>query len=69
MAPRPSGGKARRARLFDTWVEELPERWQQAQAVTLLLLAVPPVDAPVLDRDASGAQVRQLLGDPAYQLK
>lgn len=69
MAPGRNTGKTKRAKLFDNWVDGLPERWQQAQAVTLLLLAVPPVDAPVLDRDASGAQVRQLLGDPAYQLK
>lgn len=62
-------GKARRALRFDAWLAALPERWQQAEAISLLLLAAPPVDVEILDRRASGAQLRQLLADPAYQLK
>src|SRR5690606_37418664 len=58
-----------RAALFDRWVADLPERWRDANAVTALLLPVAPVDAEVLDRRASGAQLRSLLADPAYQLK
>jgi uncharacterized protein (DUF1800 family) len=61
-------GRARAA-LFDRWVADLPDRWRDANAVTLLLLPVAPVDAEVLDRRASGAQLRSLLADPAYQLK
>ncbi|HMA13235.1 MAG: DUF1800 domain-containing protein [Bacteroidota bacterium] len=60
---------ATRAALFDRWVADLPQPWQDAEAVTLLLLPVAPVDAEVLDRRASGAQLRSLLADPAYQLK
>ncbi|WP_420349191.1 DUF1800 domain-containing protein [Pelagibius sp.] len=62
-------GETRRARMFDTWVADLPEAWRRADAVTMLLLPIAPVDSEILDRYASGAQVRQLLGDPAYQLK
>ncbi|NIA70175.1 DUF1800 domain-containing protein [Pelagibius litoralis] len=69
QAGRKLKGSARRAVRFDAWLAELPDRWQQAEAVSLLLLAVPAVDVEILDRRASGAQVRQLLGDPAYQLK
>ncbi|GAB4376938.1 MAG: DUF1800 domain-containing protein [Kiloniellaceae bacterium] len=59
----------RRAAFFDRWVAALPAEWQEAQALTRLLLAVPPVDAAVLDRQASGALARSLLADPAYHLK
>ncbi len=59
----------RRAAFFDRWVAQLPEAWQDARAMTLLVLAVPPVDAPVLDRRASGALLRSLLADPAYHVK
>jgi len=69
MQPLRQGGKAKRSRLFDTWVAGLPGDWKQAEAASLLLLAIPPVDAEILDREASGAQVRQLLGDPVYQLR
>lgn len=63
-------GKARRrTAFFDTWTAALPARWQDAQAMTALLLAVPPVDTAVLDRQASGALVRSLLADPTYHLK
>lgn len=63
-------GKARRrAAFFDAWTAALPTRWQDAQAMTALLLAVPPVDTAVLDRQASGALARSLLADPAYHLK
>ncbi len=59
----------RRAAFFDHWVAGLPARWQSAEAVTLLVLAVPPVDVEVLDRAASGALLRSLLADPAYHLR
>ena len=69
MQDAPSTGGAGRARLFDAWVEGLPGEWQSAESVSLLLLAVPAVDLEILDLRASGAQVRQLLRDPAYQVK
>lgn len=59
----------RRAVFFDRWVAKLPKDWQEARAMTLLVLAVPPVDAEVLDRRASGALLRSLLADPAYHVK
>ncbi len=59
----------RRAAFFDRWVTGLPAAWQDAQAMTLLMLAIPPVDSEVLDRRASGALARSLLADPAYHLK
>jgi len=59
----------RRARFFDRWVAELPPAWQGAEALSLLVLAVPPVDSDLLDRQASGALLRSLLADPAYHLK
>lgn len=59
----------RRAVFFDRWVAALPARWQDAGALTGLVLAVPPVDTQVLDRRASGALLRSLLADPAYHLK
>ncbi|WP_227010601.1 DUF1800 domain-containing protein [Pelagibius marinus] len=62
-------GQNRRAAFFDRWAAQLPEDWQDARAVTLLVLAVPPVDVQVLDRRASGALVRSLLADPAYHVK
>ncbi|WP_340117574.1 DUF1800 domain-containing protein [Pelagibius sp. 7325] len=58
-----------RAAFFDTWVAGLPAPWQGAEAMTTLMLAIPPVDAAVLDRRASGALARSLLADPAYHLK
>jgi uncharacterized protein (DUF1800 family) len=61
-----AGGRAAR---FDRWVAALPPAWQEAAAVTRLVLPVPPVDAAVLDRRASGALLRSLLADPAYHLK
>jgi uncharacterized protein (DUF1800 family) len=60
---------ASRAAAFDRWVAALPEPWQDAAAVTMLVLPVAPVDVEVLDRRASGALLRQLLADPAYHLK
>jgi uncharacterized protein (DUF1800 family) len=63
-----SGTKGRGA-FFDRWVAALPAPWQQAESIRLLLLAIPPVDSVVLDRQASGALVRSLLADPAYHLK
>ncbi len=69
MQDASSTGRAGRARLFDAWVDGLPATWQSAESVSLLLLAVPAVDVEVLDLRASGAQVRQLLSDPAYQVK
>lgn len=59
----------RRAAFFDHWVAALPARWRSAEAVTLLVLAIPPVDVELLDREASGALLRSLLADPAYHLK
>jgi hypothetical protein len=59
----------RRAAFFDRWVSKLPKDWQDARAMTLLVLAVPPVDSDVLDRRASGALLRSLLADPAYHVK
>jgi uncharacterized protein (DUF1800 family) len=59
----------RRSEFFDRWVAALPARWQAADAMTLLVLAVPPADSVVLDREASGALLRSLLADPAYHLK
>ena len=59
----------RRAAFFDNWLAALPARWQAAEATTLLVLAVPPVDSTVLDRQASGALLRSLLADPAYHVK
>ncbi len=53
----------------EAWLQGLPAAWQGAQAVAWLLAPLPPVDAPLLDRDASSALVRQLLLDPVYQLK
>ena len=68
--PRPAERNARRrAAFFDAWVAGLPARWQDADAMTTLMLAIPPVDAAVLDRRASGALARSLLADPAYHLK
>lgn len=69
MQTAAGNGEARRARLFDDWVADLPGPWRSADAVTMLLLPIAPVDSEILDLHASGAQVRQLLGDPAYQLK
>lgn len=63
-----AGGGARAA-LLDRWVADLPLRWQDAEGATLLVLPVAPVDVEVLDRRASGALLRSLLADPAYQLK
>ncbi len=57
------------AALIDRWAAGLPDRWSNAQALTTLLVPTEPVDAAVLDRDASGALVRRLLMDPVYQLK
>jgi len=64
-----AGGKPGRGAFFDRWVAALPERWQAAEAVRLLLLPLPPADGEVLDRQASGALVRGLLADPVYHLK
>lgn len=65
-----SGGTAnRRAAFFDRWVADLPARWQDAGALTALVLALPPVDGEVLDRRASSALLRSLLADPVYHLK
>jgi hypothetical protein len=64
-----SAAARRRAAYFERWVAALPEHWQAARAMTLLLLAVPPVDGEVLDRRASGALLRRLLADPAFHLK
>lgn len=61
--------QGRRATVFDRWVAKLPEDWRRAEAMTLLVLAVPPVDTQVLDRRASGALLRSLLADPAYHVK
>ncbi|MGF1592631.1 MAG: DUF1800 family protein [Kiloniellaceae bacterium] len=60
---------APRAAAFDRWVAALPARWQEAAAVTRLVLPIDPVDVEVLDRRASGALLRSLLADPAYHLK
>jgi len=69
-AQDPAQDKAqRRAAFFDAWVAALPADWQDANAVTRLMLAVPPVDTAVLDRQATGALARSLLADPAYHLK
>lgn len=62
-------GDDARAGLLDRWVAALPEAWQDAQAATLLLLPIAPVNTEVLDRRLSAAQLRSLLADPAYQLK
>ena len=67
--PAGGSGERRRAAFFDRWVAGLPPAWRDAAALTLLVLALPPVDAEVLDREASGALLRSLLADPAYQLK
>ncbi len=65
-----AGGRMeRRAAFFDRWTARLPGHWQDAEAATLLLLPIPPVDSQVLDRRASGALLRSLLADPAYHLK
>lgn len=66
---RPKKRQAERARHFDGWLASQSADWQWAEAITLLLLPVPPVDVEVLDRKASGALLRQLVLDPAYQLK
>ena len=73
------GGKTKRnrsARMADMlagsierWLDDLPPAWQGAQGVAWLLAPLPPVDGQVLDREASGALVRQMLLDPVYQLK
>ena len=67
--PKSGAPPKRRAAFFDDWVAGLPEAWQDAGAMTLLMLAIPPVDSAVLDRRASGALARSLLADPAYHLK
>lgn len=59
----------RRAAFFDRWLAGLPANRQSAEAVTRLVLPIAPVDAAVLDRQASGALLRSLLADPAYHLK
>ncbi len=58
-----------RAAVFDRWAADLEAPWAGARDVAALLLPIAPVDVEVLDRQASGALVRQLLTDPAYQLK
>ena len=73
MGPGDGRAMARRSKmvaaLIDRWAAGLPEHWSSAQSLTGLLVPVAPVDAAVLDRDASGALVRRLLMDPVYQLK
>ena len=56
-------------RRLEDWIESLDGPWRSAEAVTALILALPPADSAVLDREASGALLRQLLLDPVYQLK
>jgi uncharacterized protein (DUF1800 family) len=68
-AMQAGGGTKGRGAFFDRWVAGLPAPWQEAEGTRLLLLAIPPVDSDVLDRQASGALVRSLLADPAYHLK
>ncbi len=51
------------------WVAALSGEWSQAENVSALLVAAPPVDFSLLDPEASGALVRRLLTDPTYQLK
>jgi uncharacterized protein (DUF1800 family) len=63
------GREGRRAAFFDRWAARLPEPWQDAEAATLLLLPIAPVDSQVLDRRVSGALLRSLLADPVYQVK
>ena len=58
-----------RAAVFDRWAAALDAPWRGARDVAVLLLPIAPVDIEILDRDASGALVRQLLTDPAYHLK
>ncbi len=65
----PKKRQAERARRFDDWLASQSAAWQGAEAITLLLLPVSPVDVEILDRNASGALLRQLVLDPAYQLK
>ncbi len=69
MALAAGTARDQRSAIFDRWVASLPDSWQEAETVTLLVLAVAPVDGDVLDRRASGALVRSLLADPAYHLK
>ena len=69
MAAAAQSKAERRAAFFDRWIADLPPGWTDAASVTRLMLAIPPIDAEVLDRRASGALVRSLLADPAYHLK
>ena len=76
MAFKGDKGGDRRARMasqlagsIERWLDGLPPAWQGAQGVAWLLAPLPPVDAPLLDREASAALVRQVLLDPVYQLK
>lgn len=65
----PKKRQAERARRFNDWLASQGAAWQSAEAITLLLLPVSPVDVEILDRTASGALLRQLVLDPTYQLK
>lgn len=70
MAVQATDRREKRSReLLANWLDALPDDWRNAAAVVTLLLPVPPVDAAILDRDASGALVRSLLIDPVFQLK
>ena len=51
------------------WVKALGPTYTLSAQMQALLLPVPPADVEVLDRMATPALVRQLLQDPAYQLK
>jgi len=53
---------------LDRWVRRGPSAYRNAQRVTQILLAIPPVQAPRAGTDPS-RYVRALLLDPAYQLK
>jgi uncharacterized protein (DUF1800 family) len=73
MRAAKTGMVERRARmsalLYDRWVAALPPAWSSAEAIAALLLPILPVETTLLDLDGSGALVRRLLRDPAYQLK
>lgn len=62
-------GMARGDSAIRRWVKALGPTYGLSAQTQALLLPVPPADVEVLDRMATPALVRQLLQDPAYQLK
>lgn len=62
-------GMARDDSAIRRWVKALGDDYKLSAQMQTLLLPIAPADVEVLDRMATPALVRQLLQDPAYQLK